>query len=148
MKTFRWLAASAILMMAGLPLVAQQQTPASSAGRGGAQAAAPAEDGIPVTDPEVVKACGSCHVPDDKKMMTRISFRRATPENWELTIRRMMSLNGVQITPETARHVIKSLSDSHGLAPEEARSIMFDAERRLIDFTLPENVSMLAVERH
>ena len=67
--------------------------------------------------------------------MTRISYRRATPENWELTIRRMMSLNNVQIAPEVARRVIKSLSDSHGLAPEEARPIMFDAERRLIDFT-------------
>jgi quinohemoprotein amine dehydrogenase len=47
----------------------------------------------------------------------------------------MMSLNNVKITPEVARHVIKSLSDSHGLAPEEARVIMFEAERRLIDFT-------------
>jgi len=132
----RWLGAGAILMMAGLPLVAQQQTPpaAQGGGRGGATAAA-SDEGIPVTDPEVVKACGSCHVPDDKKNMTRISFRRATPENWELTVRRMMSLNNVQITPETARHVIKSLSDSHGLAPEEARTVMFEAERRLIDFT-------------
>jgi quinohemoprotein amine dehydrogenase len=67
--------------------------------------------------------------------MTRISYRRATPENWELTIRRMMSLNNVKITPEVARRVIKSLSDSHGLAPEETRPIMFEAERRLIDFT-------------
>ena len=88
-----------------------------------------------MTDAEVVKACGSCHVSDDKRRMTRIWFRRATPENWELTIRRMMSLNNVQITPDVARRVIKSLSDSHGLAPEEARTIMFDAERRLIDFT-------------
>jgi quinohemoprotein amine dehydrogenase len=131
----RWSAIGAILLIVSLPLVAQQATPPQG-GRGGAQAAAvPAEDGIPVTDPEVVKACGSCHVPDDKKNMTRISFRRATPENWELTVRRMMSLNNVQITPETARHVIKSLSDSHGLAPEEARPIMFEAERRLMDFT-------------
>src|SRR6185503_7231658 len=57
------------------------------------------------------------------------------PENWELTIRRMISLNHVQLTPEDARAVIKSLSDSHGLAPEEARTIQFEAERRLIDFT-------------
>src|SRR5262245_3076314 len=130
----RWSAIGGLLLIASLPLVAQQPATAPQGGRGGA-AAAPAEDGIPVTDPEVVKACGSCHVPNDKKMMTRISYRRATPENWELTIRRMMSLNNVQITPETARRVIKSLSDSHGLAPEEARSIMFDAERRLMDFT-------------
>ena len=67
--------------------------------------------------------------------MTRISYRRATPENWELTIRRMMSLNKAQIRSDVARRVIKSLSDSHGLAPEEARPIMFDAERRMVDFT-------------
>src|SRR5262245_53204174 len=132
----RWSTIGALLLIVSLPLVAQQQAPASQGGRGGAQAAAaPADDGIPVTDPVVVKACGGCHVPDDKRRMTRISYRRATPENWELTIRRMISLNNVQVTPEVARAVIKSLSDSHGLAPEEARPIMFEAERRLIDFT-------------
>jgi quinohemoprotein amine dehydrogenase len=99
------------------------------------QPASAADEGIPVTDPEVVKACGSCHVRDEQQRMTRISYRRATPENWELTIRRMMSLNGVDLTPETARRIIKYLSDHHGLAPEEARPAMFDAERRLIDYT-------------
>ena len=122
------------LLIGALPLVAaQSQTPAAPAPPGTATAAV--DEGIPVTDPDVVKACGGCHVPDDKRRMTRISYRRATPENWELTVRRMMSLNNVQISPEVARRVIKSLSDSHGLAPEEARPIMFDAERRLIDFT-------------
>jgi quinohemoprotein amine dehydrogenase len=130
----RWLP-GVIVLTAALPLLAAPQPPAST--QKPAVDAAAADEGIPVTDAEVVKACGGCHVPDDKKRMTRISYRRATPENWELTIRRMMSLNNVQIAPETARRVIKSLSDSHGLAPEEARTIMFDAERRLIDFTYP-----------
>ena len=135
----RWLAIGVISATAVLPLVAApQQTPAApgppaQGQRGGAAAAT--DEGIPVTDAEVVKACGSCHVPDDKQRMTRISYRRATPENWELTIRRMMSLNNVQITPEVARRVIKSLSDSHGLAPEEARPVMFEPERRMVDFT-------------
>jgi quinohemoprotein amine dehydrogenase len=127
----RWLL-GAFLSVTVLPLVsAQQQTPTGQVT--GADAAA--EEGIPVTDAEVVKACGSCHVRDDKQRMARVSYRRATPENWELTIRRMVTLNNVQLTPEVARRVIKSLSDSHGLAPEEARPIMFDAERRLVDFT-------------
>jgi len=119
--------------------VAAQSQPAtaqpSSAQAPRAGASVAVDEGIPVTDPVVVKACGGCHVPDDKRRMTRISYRRATPENWELTIRRMISLNNVQVTPEVARAVIKSLSDSHGLAPEEARPIMFEAEKRLIDFT-------------
>jgi len=127
----RWLPAI-VIAMATLPLLAAQQSAPTGPPRAGA---AVVNEGIPVTDPEVLRACGSCHTPDDKNRMTRISYRRATPENWELTIRRMMSLNNVKITPEVARHVIKSLSDSHGLAPEERRPIMFEAERRLIDFT-------------
>ena len=134
---YRCAAAGVILLSAVLPIpaVSQQPSPApSTTEQQGGPAAAP-DEGIPVTDADVLKACGSCHVRDDKQRMTRISYRRATPENWELTVRRMMSLNKVQIPPDVARRVIKSLSDSHGLAPEEARSIMFDAERRLVDFT-------------
>src|SRR5262245_25389174 len=136
----------ALLVLLFLPVLivaAPQQTapqqpaqqPAQAPGGQRGQNAAATDEGIPVTDQDVIKACGGCHVPDDKQRMTRISYRRAAPENWELTIRRMMSLNNVQLTPELARKVIKSLSDSHGLAPEEARPVMFEAERRLIDFT-------------
>jgi quinohemoprotein amine dehydrogenase len=133
MKDIRWVAA-AILVLGVLPLMAAtpQQPPAKPAGPGAANAS---DEGIPVTDPEVRKACGGCHTPDDKNRMTRISYRRATPENWELTIRRMISLNDVQLTPETARRILKYLSDHHGLAPEETRPAMFDAERRMIDYT-------------
>jgi quinohemoprotein amine dehydrogenase len=111
-----------------LPLVAAPQQGRRAAGATG-------DEGIPVTDPNVRRACGSCHPADDKNRMTRISYRRATPENWELTIRRMVSLNHVALTPEIARGVIKSLADSNGLAPEEARPAMFEVERRLIDYT-------------
>jgi quinohemoprotein amine dehydrogenase len=116
------------LIVASAPAPAPAQRPAAP------PSMAVSDEGIPVTDPVVVRACGSCHTRDDKQRMTRISDRRATPENWELTIRRMMSLNNVQLTPDVARAVIKSLSDSHGLAPEEAKGIQFEAERRLIDF--------------
>jgi len=120
------------IAIAVLPLVAAQP-PQPPQGR--RPNAAAADEGIPITDPDVRLACGSCHVADDKGRMTRISYRRATPENWELTIRRMISLNHVTIAPEVARKVIKSLSDSNGLAPEEARPTMFEAERRLVDYT-------------
>lgn len=115
------------------PATPTAQEPAAQQGRGRG-ASENTDEGIPVTDPDVRRACGSCHVADDKNRMTRISWRRATPENWELTIRRMISLNHATMTPEVARKVIKSLADSHGLAPEEARPAMFEAERRLIDF--------------
>ena len=128
--------ASVIVVLAAIPILARPQQPAAGgAATQGARADQAADEGIPVTDPEVRKACGSCHAPDDKNRMTRISYRRASPENWELTIRRMMSLNGVELDAEQARRIIKYLSDHHGLAPEEARPAMFDAERRLIDYT-------------
>ncbi len=66
--------------------------------------------------------------------MSRISFQRNTPEGWQLVIQRMASLNGLNIEPETARQVVKYLSNNLGLAPEEARPAAWDAERRPIDF--------------
>ncbi len=129
----RWLVPS-VFVAAVLPFAAQQAPPSSNAARGGAGDPAP-EEGIPVRSEEVRRACGACHASDDAQRMTRISYRRASPENWELTIRRMMSLNGVQLTPERARSIIKYLADHHGLAPEEARAAAFEAERRMIDYT-------------
>ena len=79
------------------------------------------EDGIPVTDATVQKACGTCHRPDDKSQMSRISFQRNTPEGWQSTIQRMAALNGLKIDPQTARQVVKYLSNHLGLAPEEAK---------------------------
>ncbi|MGD9903557.1 MAG: quinohemoprotein amine dehydrogenase subunit alpha [Vicinamibacterales bacterium] len=105
-----------------------------------AQPAAPPQVGIPVTDQTVVKACGGCHRPDDKQQLSRISFRRTTPEGWERTITRMMALNGLKIDAATARQVVKSLSNSHGLAPEEARPIRDEVERRLGDETVPKEI--------
>ena len=81
----------------------------------------------------MVKACGGCHRPDDKQQLSRISFRRTTPEGWERTITRMMALNGLKIDAPTARQVVKSLSNNLGLAPEEARPVAYEVERRLVD---------------
>jgi len=110
---------------------------AASAAQAPKPTAAPAakpEEGIPVTDTTVQKACGSCHRPDDKGQMSRISFIRTTPEGWQTIIQRMVALNGLNTDPATARQVVKYLSTSHGLAPEEAKPAAWEAERRLIDF--------------
>jgi quinohemoprotein amine dehydrogenase len=98
-------------------------------------AVAAAEAGIPVTSDLVVTACGGCHKPDEQKRMSRISFIRAAPENWENTIKRMITLNGASLEPAEARAILKYLSDNHGLAPDEAQKVSFEAEKRLIDFT-------------
>jgi quinohemoprotein amine dehydrogenase len=109
------------------------QQPAAPSQPSAAPAVKP-EEGIAVTDQTVQKACGACHRPDDKGQMSRISFQRNTPEGWQSTIQRMASLNGLNIDPQTARQVVKYLSNNHGLAPEEAKPAAFEAERRLIDY--------------
>jgi quinohemoprotein amine dehydrogenase len=98
--------------------------------------ATPARDeGIPVQNELVRARCGSCHKTDDQMRMSRISYRRATPENWERTIKRMVALNQVSLEPSDARAILKYLADRQGLAPEELRPIAFEAERRLVEYT-------------
>lgn len=116
-----------------LPLLAQGQKPQA------APAAEPAklapEDGIPVTSQLVISKCGGCHTPDQQHNMLRISWERATPEGWEQAIKRMVRLRGVTLTPDDARSILKYLSTYHGLAPEEAKPIMYYAEHRIQDET-------------
>ncbi len=93
------------------------------------------EAGIPVTDPLVRSKCGTCHTPDDKGNLSRISWVRTTPEGWAQVIHRMVRLNGLQISAEEAKGVVRSLSASHGLAPQEAQPVMYLAEHRIQDET-------------
>lgn len=92
------------------------------------------EEGFAITNPTVIKACASCHAQDSKQRLSRISYRRTTPEGWQETIRRMVSLNKADIDPADARAIVKYLSDAQGLAPEEVAPATFELERRLIDF--------------
>lgn len=94
----------------------------------------PEEEGFPIASAAVKEACGFCHKADDKGLMTRISYRRTTPEGWQQTIRRMAALNGAGMEPEKAREVLRWLADNLGLAPEEARPAAFEVERRMIDY--------------
>jgi len=100
-----------------------------------AQTATDAAVGIPIQNDLVKARCGGCHRSDAQGRMSRISYRRATPENWERTIKRMVTLNHATLEPADARAILKYLSDHLGLAPEEARPITFDAERRMIEYT-------------
>ncbi len=98
------------------------------------------EPGIPVTDKLVIEKCGVCHQPDDKGNLSRISWSRTTPEGWAQVIRRMVRLNGVALEPEEGRAMVKYLATYHGLAPEEAKEVMYVPEKRIIDEpNLPEN---------
>jgi quinohemoprotein amine dehydrogenase len=96
------------------------------------------EEGIPVADQLTIQKCSSCHKKDEKGRLTRISFERLTPEGWQQVIKRMVRLNGLSLTPEEARAIVKYLSNYHGLAPEEAKPAMYQAEHRMIDENVPD----------
>ncbi len=87
------------------------------------------QGGIPVTDQLTVAKCGGCHAADTHGNLTRISWIRTTPEGWEEAIKRMVQLNGVQLGPEDARHIVKYLADDHGLAPEEVAPVRWYLEK-------------------
>src|SRR5579872_54856 len=118
-----------------LPLLAQ--TPQAGAAADATKAAP--EEGIPVTNQLVISKCGGCHARDEKGNLSRISWERATPEGWEEAIKRMGRLNGVRLAPDEARAILKYLATDHGLAPEEAKPVMYYAERRMQDETIIPN---------
>ena len=118
-----------LVLFAGLPSRAQRI--------GSRPADEKPEEGIPVTDPLVVAKCGGCHQKDEKGNLSRISWERSTPEGWEEAIKRMVRLNGVSVAAAEARAILRYLSTYHGLAPEEARPVMYMAEHRILDETIP-----------
>lgn len=93
------------------------------------------EAGVPVTDELTIEKCGGCHAADDKGNLSRISWVRSTPEGWAQTIKRMVKLNAVGLEPDEARQIVKYLATYHGLAPEEAKPVMYLAENRVQDET-------------
>lgn len=97
------------------------------------------DTGIPVTDALTREKCGSCHAPDDKGNLSRISWVRSTPEGWARAVKRMVKLNGAVVEPGEARQIVQYLATYHGLAPEEAKPVMYLAENRILDETIIPN---------
>ncbi|MBV9744129.1 MAG: quinohemoprotein amine dehydrogenase subunit alpha [Acidobacteriia bacterium] len=93
------------------------------------------EAGIPVTDPLVIAKCGTCHPRDSQGYMQYISWERTTPEGWQDALKRMILAQNLTITPAEARSIVKYLSAAHGLAPQEAKAVMYEAERRMHEET-------------
>ena len=98
-------------------------------------ARAQSEEGIPVKDPLVIAKCGSCHARDDRGNMQHISFARTTPEAWQDSLKRMILGYGVSVTSPEARSIVKYLSTNNGLAPEEAKPVLYETERRVQEET-------------
>src|SRR5579871_6369625 len=137
-NTVKYLVAIAIVGAVLAPSTAHAQGRGRGGGGGrGGGAPQNLEEGIPVTDALTVSKCSSCHAKDDKGNLTRISWIRTTPEGWEEAIKRMVRLNGLTLEPAEARLIVKYLSNSHGLAPEEAKPVMYMAEHRTQDEASP-----------
>ena len=90
--------------------------------------------GFVIREQSVISNCGSCHRQDSAGRMGRLSFMRKTPEGWEASVRRMMSLNGVRLDPAVARAVVKYFANTQGIAPAELAPGRFEVERRMIDY--------------
>ena len=129
-----WLRALVLAGAVGLTLVPTVATAQSET-----------DAGIPVTNELVRSRCGGCHRPDANNRMSRISYRRASPENWQRTVERMVSLNHAAVNATDARAIVKYLADHNGLAPEEARAVAFESERRVIEYTYPGDAETAAL---
>src|SRR5687768_2414329 len=91
--------------------------------------------GFEIRNDAIVRNCAGCHVRDSSgKFLSRLSYMRKTPEGWETSVRRMMTLQKVNVSPEDARAIVRYLSDNQGLAPSEARAGRFESERRIVDY--------------
>ena len=96
------------------------------------------EEGIPVSDPLVISKCSGCHQKDEKGNQSVANFVGADNAGRLAGSHPAHGrLNGLTLTPEEGRAIVKSLSSSHGLAPEEAKPVMYMAEHRLVDETYP-----------
>jgi quinohemoprotein amine dehydrogenase len=130
---------SRVWLAVALTTIAQAaaaQARGAAAGRGGAAGGAPRDTttGYAIKDRNVLTYCRRCHVTDSAGMMQRISYERKTPEGWELSVRRMITLNGVKLEPAVAKSIVRYLSDNHGIAPAELRPGRFEVERRMIEY--------------
>ncbi len=133
----RWMPALSLLFASlSLPAVSQE-TASTPEVKVTTPSDSPEFAGFPVKDQLTLSKCGACHAPDAKGNMTRISYIRTTPEGWEEAIKRMVRLNGLQLSPDEARSILRYLSDQHGLAPEENAKIAYFTEHRIIDEKIP-----------
>src|SRR6185503_9092285 len=124
----------AILLLVVTAGAAGAQPAPGAGGRAARNVRKDTTTGFVIQDQTVIARCASCHVRDSTGRLERLSYMRKTPEGWEASIRRMVTLNDVKVDPASARAIVRYLSNQQGLSPEEARPGRFEVERRLIDY--------------
>ncbi len=105
----------------------------------GVRGVARVDSGYVIASDVLVRNCSSCHRRDDEGRMGRISYLRKTPEGWQASIRRMVSLHGVRLEPDDAREIVRYLSNAQGIAPEELQPASFEVERRMTPFSFQDS---------
>ena len=82
-------------------------------------------------DPKSIidRTCAACHTGTSGEL-TRISEQRKTPEGWWMTISRMEKSNGLVLSKEEKKSVVKYLSDTQGLNPEESEPYRYILEKQ------------------
>jgi quinohemoprotein amine dehydrogenase len=135
-RFLRFIPLSLLVLASGAVSGGSQQPPATGQGPGGRGRPARQDTtpGFVIRDSTTISRCARCHSRDSTGRMERLSYMRKTPEGWETSIRRMVSLVGITLDPADARTIARYLSNPQGLAPEEARPGRFETERRLIDY--------------
>ena len=93
--------------------------------------------------------CGACHADpaNAEAPLSRISEQRKSPEGWEMTLHRMQTVHGVQLSDPEGKadaagvlfQLVKYLSDTRGLAPAETAGFRYTLERRHNTVDVPED---------
>ncbi|GAA5315552.1 MAG: hypothetical protein AseanaTS_07570 [Candidatus Pelagadaptatus aseana] len=78
----------------------------------------------------MAERCIGCHTKNDDGSWRRISEQRKTPEGWLMNLVRMQKIRGAYLTTEERDLLVKYLSDTQGLAPEETADYRYILERR------------------
>lgn len=78
----------------------------------------------------MAEKCTQCHTVEADGGLSRISHIRKTPEAWDMTIQRMIGWHNLQIDTADRARVVKYLSDTQGLAPEETEGHRWALEQR------------------
>jgi quinohemoprotein amine dehydrogenase len=78
----------------------------------------------------VQSRCAMCHAAQEGGKLDPIESERRTPEGWEMTIDRMIRMQGVRLQPNEGQALVKYLSDYYGLAPSEIEPYRYTLEKR------------------
>src|SRR5215510_4716640 len=95
--------------------------------------------------------CSMCHAAQKSGKLEPIESERKTPEGWEMTIDRMVRMQGVRLQSQEGYALVKYLSDRYGLAPAEVEPFRYALEKRnstVVQPDLPKLVQGSCVQCH